>query len=336
MCEWWWSAVARAQERDGDPGAHTRQGHVAGADGRLAAAVAAAGGLGTIGLLPPDELRAAIARVRAEAPDRTVAVNLLMRFTRRHHVEVCVRERVDVVVVAFGGNRAVVRELRGAGVFVFAMVGTEDEARTAVEWGVDRLIAQGRESGGHLVGTVAALEFLPRVLPIADSRPVLLAGGIATGADTAAALAAGASGVVAGTRFLLTEECVAHPGYKRRVLAAEKTLETTLFGLGWPARHRVIPTPVTQRWCHADGTARRLPALINAASGPLSHAVPASSAESFLARQRTGLPLFSPAPPVEGMPEQWVDHGALYAGESALRMNEVVSARRAAAELAGR
>lgn len=309
-------------------------GHIAG--GRLAAAVAGAGGLGTIGLLPPGELRAAIGRVRAEAPDRAVAVNLLMPFARRHHVQVCLREHVDVVVLAFGGDRAVTRELREAGAFVLVLVGTEDQARAAVGWGADGLIAQGREAGGHLVGTAAASDFLPRVLPIAGKRPVLLAGGIADASDTAAALSDGAAAVVAGTRFLLTEESEAHHEYKRRVLAAEKTMETTLFGLGWPARHRVVPTPVTERWCRPDGTARRLPALINAASGPLARVLPESSAGSILARQRPGLPLFSPVPPTEGMPEQWVDRAALYAGDSALRMHEVIPAGRAVAELAGR
>ncbi|KZM74731.1 NAD(P)H-dependent flavin oxidoreductase [Nocardia terpenica] len=309
-------------------------GNIAG--GRLAAAVASAGGLGTIGLLPPDELRAAIGRVREEAVDRAVSVNLLMPFARRHHVRVCLEEHVDVVVLAFGGNRAVVQELREAGAFVLVLVGTEEQARAAVAWGADGLIAQGREAGGHLVGTVAALEFLPRVLPIAGSRPVLLAGGIANATDTAAALAEGAAGVVAGTRFVLTEESGAHREYKRRVLAAEKTLETTLFGLGWPARHRVVPTPVTERWCRPDGAARRLPSLINACSGPLARVVPESSAGSVLAKQRPWLPLFSPAVPVEGMPEQWVDHAALYAGDSALRMDRVIPAKQAVAELAGR
>ena len=124
--------------------------------------------------------------------------------------------RVDVAVVAFGGDRELVDELRAAGVFVFVMVGTEDQARRAVGWGADGLIAQGGEAGGHLSGTTEALQFLPRALAVADGRPVLLAGGIATGADTDAALAAGASGVIAGTRFLLTHESRAHPEYQRR------------------------------------------------------------------------------------------------------------------------
>jgi nitronate monooxygenase len=300
---------------------------------RLAAAVAGAGALGTIGLLPPEKLRAAIREVRARAPGRAVAVNLLMPIARRRHVEICLAERVDIVVVAFGGSAALVRELRAAGAFVLVMVGTENQARLAVGWGVDGLIAQGREAGGHVVGTVAARDFLPRALAVADGRPVLLAGGIATAEDTADALALGAGAVVAGTRFLLTEESAAHPAYQQCVLAADSTIETALFGLGWPARHRVVPNAATRRWCRPDGRARALPALINTASGPLARILPASSGNLLLARQRPGLPLFTPMPPLRGAPEDRVCSAALYAGDSALRMTSVLPAREAVAIL---
>ncbi|PPJ35805.1 nitronate monooxygenase [Nocardia nova] len=304
------------------------------ASGRLAAAVAAAGGLGTIGMMPPVELRAAIARVREQAPERAVVVNLLMPFARRHHVRACLDARVDAVVVAFGGDAALVGELQDAGIFVLTMVGTEEQTRTAVAWGVDGLIAQGREAGGHLVGTVPALDFLPRAVALAEGRPVLLAGGVAVAADTASALAAGAAAVVAGSRFLLTNESGAHPEYQRRILDARTTLETTIFGLGWPARHRVVPNSVTDRWCREDGAVRRVPALINASSGPMARLTPERLNGAVLRLQRPWLPLFSPIAPLEGEPAAWVDRAALYAGDSALRMNEVIPAKQAVAELA--
>src|SRR6478609_7174873 len=273
----------------------------------LAAAVAAAGGLGTLGLAPPDDLRESISRVRADAPGRAVAVNLLTPFLRRSHVSVCVREAVDVAVVAFGGDRRLVEELSDAGVFVFVMVGTADQARRAVAWGADGLIAQGDEAGGHLCGTAVALEFLPR------------------------ALAAGASGVVAGTRFLLTHESRAHPEYQRRILAADRTIRTNLFGLSWPAPHRVIPNAATDRWCRADGSAKAVPRLINGGSAFLAR-LPATS--SVLRLQAPRMPLFSPIAPTVGMPASAVDRAACYAGQSVLRMNSVTSARQAVAELA--
>src|SRR5215472_5781567 len=201
-------------------------GGLAGAS--LAAAVAKAGGLGTIGIVTPRQLRTSIDQVREQAPGRAVAVNLLIPFVRRQHVAVCVDARVDCVVLAFGEKQGLVEHLRDAGIFVFVMVGTQAQARAAVAWGADGLIAQGREAGGHLVGTIPALDFLPHALAAAGKRPVLLAGGIATGADTRAALDAGASGVVSGTRFLLTHEANANREYQRRIMHADRTIETNL------------------------------------------------------------------------------------------------------------
>ena len=296
----------------------------------LAAAVAEAGGLGTLGLAPHTELRESITRVRECAPGRAVAVNLLTPFLRRSHVCVCVRARVDAAVVAFGGDRKLVDELRAAGVFVLVMVGTPDQARRAIGWGADGLIAQGGEAGGHLSGTTEALQFLPRALAIADGRPVLLAGGIATAADTQAALAAGASGVIAGTRFLLTHESRAHPTYQRRVLSADRTFRTMLFGLGWPAPHRVIPNAATERWCNGDGTAKPVARAITRGSAFLAKLPPTTSA---LKLQSPRLPWFSPIAPTIGMPASVVDRAACYAGQSALRMTSVTSARQALMDL---
>ncbi len=302
----------------------------------LAAAVAAAGGLGTLGLAPADNLRKSIGRVREGAPDRAAAVNLLMPFVRRRHVDVCIESRIDVAVLGFGGDRALVERLREAGTFVIAMVGTQDQARRALYWGVDGLIAQGGEAGGHLAGNTPGLEFLPQVLELAGGRPTFLAGGIATAGDVQAAMAAGADAVIAGTRFLLTHESGAHPEYQRRILAADKTYRTTLFGLGWPAPHRVIANAATQRWCHSDGATKAAPRLINAPSAVLAKLLPDRAVGSVLLIQSPNLPLFCPIAPTVGMPDGWVDHAALYAGESALRMTSVIPARQAVIELAGR
>lgn len=291
----------------------------------LAAAVAAAGGLGTLGLLPPAELREAIHQVRAAAPDRPVAVNLLMPFVRRGHVEACVQTRIDVAVIAFGMDRAMVRWLSEQGAFVFVMVGSDEQARRAFVCGANGLIAQGCEAGGHIAGTTPAVDLLPRALEVARGRPVLLAGGIAAAEDTAAALAAGADGVVAGTRFLLTHEARAHPEYQRRIIDADKTFRTTLFGLGWPVPHRVVANAATRRWCHEDGRTKLVPALINSASGVLAR-LPDRAAMSVMRMQRPALPLFSPVAATIGMPDSVVDRTALYAGETVLKMTSVISA----------
>jgi nitronate monooxygenase len=301
----------------------------------LAAAVAAAGGLGTLGLLPPAELRDAIRRVRDAVPDRSVAVNLLMPFVRRSHVDVCVQARIDVAVIAFGMERDLLRRLSEQGVFLFVMVGTEDQAWRACVCGANGLIAQGGEAGGHLSGKTPARDFLPRVLEIARGRPVLLAGGIAAAADTRTALQAGAAGVVAGTRFLLTDEARGHPEYLNRILKADRTFRTTLFGLGWPLPHRVVANAATQRWCRDDGRTKLVPRLINAGSGMLAR-LPDGAIAPVIGLQRPGLPMFSPMAPTIGMPDSMVDRMALYAGETVLKMTSVISAHQAVTALTPR
>nr|WP_280362403.1 nitronate monooxygenase [Nocardia wallacei] len=117
---------------------------------------------------------------------------------------------------------------------------------------------------------------------------------VATAADTRTALAAGAAGVVAGTRFLLTEESGAHREYQRRVLAARETVETTLFGLGWPARHRVVPNAATRRWCGSDGTARHWVRALNTGSGVFGRLAPEGTEAVLLAGTASGVAVVRP------------------------------------------
>jgi NAD(P)H-dependent flavin oxidoreductase YrpB (nitropropane dioxygenase family) len=180
-----------------------------------------------------------------------------------------------------------------------------------------------------------ALDFLPHALSAAGNRPVFLAGGIATAADTRAALDAGASGVIAGTRFLLTHEANANREYQRRIMRADRTIETNLFGLSWPLRHRVVPNAATRRWCRDDGKAKALPAALNAASRPLS-ALGYFDAGALMRLQSAALPFFTPLAPVAGTPDSWLDSAALYAGETALRIGELTSAEQAVRDLTPR
>jgi nitronate monooxygenase len=283
-------------------------------------------------LVTARQLRTAIDQVRTEVAGRVVAVNLLLPFVGRRHVAVCVDAGVDVVVLAFGENRRLVEHLRDAGIFVFVMVGTQAQARSAIAWGADGLIAQGREAGGHLVGTVPALDFLPHALAAAGNRPVFVAGGIANAADTRAALAAGASGVIAGTRFLMTHEANANREYQRRIMHADTTIETNLFGLSWPLRHRVVPNAATRRWCHDDGRAKALPNALNTMSRPMS-VLGYLDAGALLRLQSPARPLFTPLAPIAEMPDSWVDRAALYAGETARRISEITSAEQAVKDL---
>jgi nitronate monooxygenase len=300
----------------------------------LAAAVSRAGGLGMLGLVAADELSRQLARARELAPGRPLAVNLLMPFARRAHIDACVEARVAAVMLFFGYRRDWVRRLRDAGIFVLHQVGTAGEARRALADGADALVAQGREAGGHLLGVVPARAALADVLAASDGAPVLLAGGVVDAASVRAALAAGASGVVCGTRFLLSDECRAHPGYKARVLGATRTIETRLFGFGWPARHRVVPNAATDRWCAASPDGPALARAVNRLSAPLARVVPLRSAGAFLRAQRLAIPIYSPAGPREGDDEKALDVAPLYAGEAARDVRAVLPAEAIVRELA--
>jgi NAD(P)H-dependent flavin oxidoreductase YrpB (nitropropane dioxygenase family) len=187
------------------------------------------------------------------------------------------------------------------------------------------VIAQGVEAGGHVRGTTALSALLPAVVRALRPLPVLAAGGIATGAGVAAALAAGAQGVVLGTRFLASSEASASDEYKRRIVAAqaEDTVHTMLFDGGWPdAPHRVIRNRAVAEW--------------EAAGSPAPGARPAEGTVIGRIRLGPGLEevprysLVSPLASFEG------DHelAALYAGQSCGLVDDVKPAARIVRDLA--
>jgi NAD(P)H-dependent flavin oxidoreductase YrpB (nitropropane dioxygenase family) len=297
-------------------------GGLAGA--RLAAAVSAAGGLGTVGLVPdPAAFAAELRRARSMAgAGRPLAANLLLPFLRRGHVDACLACGIDAVVLFCGRAPAAVARLRAAGVLVLHQVGTVPQARRALADGADGLIAQGAEAGGHVLGVSPTPVTLSQVLAVAGDAPVLAAGGIAGSSAARAALDAGAAAVVAGTRFLLTDECRAHPGYKARALGAPRTQRTLLFSAGWSDPHRVLPNAATDRWC-ASSTRGPAPALaLNLALAPVVRRLPPSVARG----QRVGVPFFSPAPPLAGAEASLLEVTPLYAGVCAREIERVVPA----------
>lgn len=287
----------------------------------LAAAVSEAGGLGTIavsgGAAIASELRAARALT-----GRPLAVNLLLPFARRAWFEAA--WEADVVVTFWGKPRR-----RTPGTWIH-QCGSVAEALAAYAAGADAAILQGVEAGGHVRGDTPALELLERArAALPAGFPLLLAGGIAARADVAAALDAGAAAAVAGTRFLLAEESRAHPGYRRRLLAAERTILTELFGAGWPAPHRVVPNEATVCRLGADPRGPALSRAFNRATAPGARFLP-GSVQLVLARaQRPGSRLLTPIGPTDDGPETLVEAGPLYAGQTVARIDDV----RPAAEL---
>lgn len=295
---------------------------------RLTAAIADAGGLGQIGILPPPLLRTEIAahRERSAGP---VAVNLLLPFARREHWEIA--RDADAVVTFWGRPRR-----RTDGVWVH-QCGSVDEAQAAATAGADGVIVQGVEAGGHVRGTTPALELLARVrAALPDGFTVWLAGGIAERSDVEAALAAGADGVVAGTRFLLADESDAHPQYKARLLAARDTVLTELFGAGWPAApHRVIRNAATERWLGEDPRGPGWVRGLHRATAPALARLPISVMRRVSGSQRPGMPLLGPAAPTTRDPDSLLDAGPLYAGETVRRIDQVRPAGEIVRELAG-
>jgi len=252
----------------------------------LAAAVSEAGGLGTIAVLGAEAIEAELTAARA-LTGGPLAVNLLLPFAEDDWFEAAAAAEV---VVTFWGDP----QRRTRGVWIH-QCGSVAEARAAHAAGADAAIVQGVEAGGHVRGTVPAMELLERVrAALPDDYPLLLAGGIAERDDVRRALEGGASAAVAGTRFLLSPESRAHPEYRERLLGAERTILTELFGLGWPAPHRVVPNAAVER---PD-------------EGPLP-----------------------PLAPTDDGPPGLVDDGPLYAGETVARIGDVRPAAEIVVEL---
>ena len=221
-----------------------------GAGALLACEVSRAGGLGTLGAswTAPGVLREQIRSI-ARVTDRPFCVNLVLDFAQDERLEVVVEERVPWVSFSFGLRGELVTRARAGGARVMVQVASADAARAAAGARADAVIVQGVEAGGHVQSVVGLLPLLAEVRR-AVSLPLLAAGGIADPASARAALAAGASAVVMGTRFVASEECDAHPDYKRRLLAAEgrDTVLTELFDVGWPAPHRVLRNSTYELW----------------------------------------------------------------------------------------
>jgi NAD(P)H-dependent flavin oxidoreductase YrpB (nitropropane dioxygenase family) len=290
----------------------------------LASAVSNAGGLGMIGMRAPATITTDFARARSLAPGKPLGIGLLMPFTRRAHVDATIAAKPDAVVLMAGFAPAIVEKLRAQGIIVIHQVGSRDDGQRALCDGADALIAQGVEAGGHVLGDQPGHSLLRELLAIAGERPVLLSGGIATADDVRRALAQGAAAVVAGTRYLLTHEAHAHPAYKQRILGAERTVLTTLFGIGWSLKHRVVPNRATERFCDERGGIAPWVIRVQRAVEPLIAPFGALHDPSGRAARTFNLvPLFTPVVPRPEQPARAVEYTALYAGESAKRIHSI-------------
>ena len=207
------------------------------ADGKLAASVSEAGGLGIIaaGNANGEYVREQI-KIARSLTKKPIGVNIMLLSPHIDEVaKVVVEEHVEVVTTGAGNPSRFMQSWKDANIKVIPVVPSVAMAKLMTRLGATALIAEGGESGGH-VGELTTMVLVPQVCD-ATNLPVIAAGGIADGRGMAASLMLGACGVQMGTRFLSAEECTIHPTYRERILnAGDLCTMVTGKSCGHPAR----------------------------------------------------------------------------------------------------
>ncbi len=198
------------------------QGGMAGvSEAILTAAVSEAGGMGVIGsgFASPEWLRTEVKKTK-ELTDKPFGVNLLMQNPNvAELVKIIIEEKVYAVFTGGGNPLPILPYLKQAGVKVIPVVPTIRLAIKMEQSGVDAVVVEGLESGGH-IGENTTFCLVPQASQAVKNIPVIAAGGIYDGATFAAALVLGAEGVQIGTRFMIAEECQIHENYKKAIIDA--------------------------------------------------------------------------------------------------------------------
>jgi NAD(P)H-dependent flavin oxidoreductase YrpB (nitropropane dioxygenase family) len=228
------------------PIVQTGMGWVSGAG--LTAATAAAGGLGLLASATMDfgQLKSAITQVK-RTTSNPFGVNLRADAADiDDRIKLLIDEQVKVASFAQAPKEALIGQLHDGGVLVVPSIGAKRHAEKVLEWGVDAVLVQGGEGGGH-TGSVPTSLLLPQVVDTVAGRvPVIAAGGFFDGRGLVAALAYGAGGIAMGTRFLLTSDSDVPEAVKSVYLASPVTgtvVTTRVDGVP----HRVLRTPLVEK-----------------------------------------------------------------------------------------
>lgn len=242
------------------------------ATGEFAAAISEAGALGIIGAggMSAESLREEIRRCKS-LTTRPFGVNImLMNPDADKMADLIIEEHVPVVTTGAGNPGKYVKQWKESGIKVFPVVSNVALAKRLSSLGVDGLIAEGCESGGH-IGELTTMALVPQVCDAVDI-PVIAAGGIGDGRQMAAAFALGACGVQVGTCLLVSEECPIHENYKQAIISARDS-STTVTGRSAGAPVRVIKNPMTREYLELEKNGADLMELEKFTLGSLKKAV---------------------------------------------------------------
>lgn len=234
----------------------------------LVAAVSNAGGLGVIGAghMPPDILRNEIRKAKSLTKNPLGVNIMLMSPFVKEVMAVVIDEKVPVVTTGAGNPGEYIPALKEIGSKVIPVVASVALAKRLTRIGVDAVIAEGMESGGH-IGTITTMALVPQIVDAVDV-PVIAAGGIADSRGIAAAFALGARGVQIGSRFVASTECIAHENYKNAVLKA-KDRSTVITGVSTGHPVRVIGNKLTREYLDREKNGASIEELEKLGAGKL-------------------------------------------------------------------
>ena len=241
-------------------------------DGKFAAAVSNAGGLGIIasGGLTPEGLRDEIKVARGITENPFGANVMLLHPQAAEIAKVVAEEKVPVVTTGAGSPERYVEMWKARGTKVIPVVPSVALAKRMQRAGVDAVVAEGTESGGH-VGELTTMALVPQVVDAVDI-PVVAAGGIADGRQMAAAFCLGAIGVQVGTCLLVSAECPIHPNYKEAIIRANDTA-TVVTGRSVGVPVRVIKNQMARKYIEIEKTTSDKMVLEEMTLGSLRRAV---------------------------------------------------------------
>ena len=290
----------------------------------LAAAVSNAGALGMLVVMRADDVGAGVRETRG-LTDRPFGANFGLRFDQHERLDAALDAGLRIVSLFWGDPAPYVTQIHEAGALVMHTVGSAEEAKRVVADGVDVVVAQGFEAGGHVYGSVGTLALVPAVVDAVAPTPVIAAGGIADGRGVAAVIALGAQAAWVGTRFLMAEEAPVHEHYRRRLIDADETEALwfpDLFDGGWPnAPHRALRNATIDEW--------------EAAGRPPSGSRPGEGDQVGMRPDGSQIERYASLTPVEGMAGD-IDAMSMWAGQGVALARRVEPAADIVAELVSR